>query len=127
MIQRFVTDKAPAPVGPYCQALRVGNLLFISGQMGLDPVTGAFAVGGVEAQAEQAMKNLDAILKEAGSCWSSVAKVNIYLKDMNDFAAVNQIYAGFFDGAFPARCCVEVARLPKDALVEIETIAAIGE
>ncbi len=127
MIQRFVTDNAPAPVGPYCQALRVGNLLFISGQMGLDPVTGAFAVGGVEAQAEQAMKNLAAILTEAGSCWSSVAKVNIYLKDMNDFAAVNQIYAGFFDGAFPARCCVEVARLPKDALVEIEAIAAIGE
>lgn len=127
MIQRFVTDNAPAPVGPYCQALSVGNLLFISGQMGIDPKTGAFVSGGVEAQAEQVMKNLDAILAEAGSAWSSVAKVNIYLKDMNDFAAVNQIYAGFFDGAFPARCCVEVARLPKDALVEIEAIAVIGE
>ncbi len=126
-MQRFVTDHAPAPVGPYCQALSVGNLLFISGQMGIDPKTGAFVDGGVEAQAEQVMKNLDAILKEAGSSWSSVAKVNIYLKDMNDFAAVNQIYAGFFDNAFPARCCVEVARLPKDALVEIEAIAVIGE
>ena len=126
-MQRFVTEQAPAPVGPYCQALAVGNLLFISGQMGIDPKTGTFVDGGVTAQAEQVMKNLDAILKEAGSCWSSVAKVNIYLKDMNDFAAVNQIYAGFFDGAFPARCCIEVARLPKDALVEIEAIAVIGE
>ncbi|MCI8335670.1 MAG: RidA family protein [Peptococcaceae bacterium] len=125
-MQRYVTENAPAPVGPYCQALSVGNLLFISGQMGIDPKTGAFVSGGVEAQAEQVMKNLDAILTEAGSCWSSVAKVNIYLKDMNDFAAVNQIYAGFFDQAFPARCCVEVARLPKDALVEIEAIAVIG-
>lgn len=125
-MQRYVTENAPAPVGPYCQALSVGNLLFISGQMGIDPKTGAFVPGGVEAQAEQVMKNLDAILTEAGSCWSSVAKVNIYLKDMNDFAAVNQIYAGFFDQAFPARCCVEVARLPKDALVEIEAIAVIG-
>lgn len=126
-MQRFVTDRAPAPVGPYCQALSVGNLLFISGQMGIDPKTGAFVDGGVEAQAEQVMKNLDAILAEAGSSWSSVAKVNIYLKNMNDFAVVNQIYAGFFDDVFPARCCVEVARLPKDALVEIEAIAVIGE
>ena len=91
MIQRFVTDNAPAPVGPYCQALSVGNLLFISGQMGIDPKTGAFVSGGVEAQAEQVMKNLDAILAEAGSAWSSVAKVNIYLKDMNDFNAEYEV------------------------------------
>ena len=127
MIKRFVTDKAPAPVGPYCQALAAGNLLFISGQMGIDPATGLFVTGGVEAQATQVMKNLEAILVEAGSTWSNVAKVNIYLKDMNDFAAVNQIYAGFFTDAYPARCCVEVARLPKDALVEIEAVAVIGE
>ena len=125
MVKRFVTDKAPAPVGPYCQAAAAGNLLFISGQMGIDAATGLFADGGVEAQAEQVMKNLAAILKEAGSAWSSVVKTNIYLKDMNDFAAVNQIYASFFDGEFPARCCVEVARLPKDALVEIEAIAVL--
>lgn len=126
MIQRFVTDKAPAPVGPYCQALACGDLLFISGQMGIDPETGLFAAGGVEGQATQVMKNLAAILEESGSSWSQVAKVTIYLKDMNDFAAVNQIYAGFFQDEFPARCCVEVARLPKDALVEIEAIAVIG-
>lgn len=127
MIKRFLTDKAPAPVGPYCQGLAVGDLLFLSGQLGIDPATGVMVPGGVAEEARQAMENLKAVLVEAGSGWSQVAKVTIYLTDMNHFAVVNQIYATFFKDDFPARCCVEVARLPKDGLVEIEAVAVIGK
>ena len=118
------SQKAPAAVGPYVHGVQVGNLIFISGQLGLDPVTGALAEG-VEAQAHQALKNLGAILEEAGSGYNDVVKTTIFLKDMGDFALVNGIYSEYFNEEKPARSCVEVARLPKDGVVEIEAIAVI--
>ena len=120
------SQKAPAAVGPYVHGVQVGNLIFISGQLGLDPVTGALAEG-VEAQAHQALKNLGAILEEAGSGYNDVVKTTIFLKDMGDFALVNGIYSEYFNEEKPARSCVEVARLPKDGLVEIEAIAVAKE
>ena len=117
------TSKAPAAVGPYVQAILSGNLLFTSGQLGLIPETGALPEG-VEAQARQSLANLQAILDEAGFTKADVVKTTVFLKDMNDFAAVNAIYADFFGDSRPARSCVEVARLPKDGLVEIECVAA---
>lgn len=116
------TGKAPAAVGPYSQAIRVGNMLFTSGQLGLVPDTGALPEG-VEAQAAQALENLGAILAEAGFDKTDVVKTTVFIRDMNDFAAVNRLYAGFFGDHKPARSCVEVARLPKDGLVEIEAVA----
>jgi len=116
------TNKAPSAIGPYSQAVQSGNLIFVSGQLGLSPETGALAEG-LEAQARQALANLGAILKEAGTDYDNVLKTTIFIKDMNDFAAVNAIYGDYFTGDFPARSTVEVARLPKDALVEIEAIA----
>ena len=116
------TDKAPAAVGPYSQAIRAGNMLFTSGQLGLVPETGAMPEG-VQAQAEQSLKNIEAILAEAGYEKSDVVKTTVFIRNMNDFAAVNQIYAAFFGDHKPARSCVEVARLPKDGLVEIEAVA----
>ena len=120
------SQKTPAAVGPYVHGVQVGNLIFISGQLGLDPVTGALAEG-VEAQAHQALKNLGAILEEAGSGYNDVVKTTIFLKDMGDFALVNGIYSEYFNEEKPARSCVEVARLPKDGLVEIEAIAVVKE
>lgn len=117
------TSRAPAAVGPYVQAILSGNLLFTSGQLGLIPETGALPEG-VEAQARQSLANLQAILDEAGFTKADVVKTTVFLKDMNDFAAVNAIYADFFGDSRPARSCVEVARLPKDGLVEIECVAA---
>lgn len=116
------TENAPAAVGPYIQAAKVNGILYCSGQLGLVPQTGEFAQG-VEAQAEQSMENMGAILKAAGSDYGKVIKTTIFLADMNDFAAVNKVYESYFDGNFPARSCVQVARLPKDGLVEIECIA----
>lgn len=116
------TDKAPAAVGPYVQAILAGNTLFSSGQLGMNPETGALPEG-VEAQARQSLANVKAILDEAGFAKSDVVKTTVFIKDMNDFAAVNAIYADFFGDACPARSCVEVARLPKDGLVEIEFVA----
>ncbi|QUY42764.1 RidA family protein [Acaryochloris sp. 'Moss Beach'] len=120
------TDHAPAPVGPYNQAIRAqGAMVFASGQIALDPASGAL-VGGddVAQQTEQVMKNLEAVLTAAGVGWSQVVKTTVFLADMNDFATVNGIYARYFDEATaPARACVEVARLPKDVLVEIDCIA----
>lgn len=116
------TDKAPAAVGPYVQAILAGNTLFSSGQLGMNPETGALPEG-VEAQARQSLANVKAILDEAGFAKSDVVKTTVFIKDMNDFAAVNAIYAEFFGDACPARSCVEVARLPKDGLVEIEFVA----
>ena len=116
------TDRAPAAVGPYSQAIQAGNTLYTSGQLGLIPETGALPEG-VEAQAEQALANLGAILEEAGFARADVVKTTVFIKDMNDFAAVNRIYAAFFGGHKPARSCVEVARLPKDGLVEVEAVA----
>lgn len=131
MMKRTViqTDQAPAPVGPYNQAIAAsGTMLFVAGQVSLDPNTGAIVgEGDVEAQTQQVMKNLEAILKAAGAGFSDVVKTTVFLADMNDFAKVNAIYAQYFDEATaPARACVEVARLPKDVRVEIECIAMMA-
>ena len=122
------TDKAPAPVGPYNQAtVASGQMLFIAGQIALDPQTGNIVgEGDVALQTKQVMANIAAILEESGADWDSVVKTSVFLKDLTDFNTVNQIYAQYFDEATaPARACVEVSRLPKDVLVEIECIAAI--
>jgi len=116
------TDGAPQAIGPYSQAVQVGQFLFTSGQLGLDPQTGQFPEG-VKEQAKQSLKNVQAILEEAGLTLNDVVKTTVFLKDMNDFADVNDIYASFFTTPYPARSAVEVARLPKDARVEIEVIA----
>ncbi len=118
---------APAAVGPYVHAVKVGDfqtgdVIFTSGQLGLDPVTGEMPEG-VEAQAHLSLKNLGEILKEAGLGYKDVVKTTVFLQDMNDFAAVNTIYAEYFQGEAPARSCVQVAKLPKGGLVEIEAIA----
>lgn len=120
------TKNAPAAIGPYSQANIFGNLVFTSGQVPLIPETGTVVPGGIEEQTEQSLKNVKAILEEAGSSMEKVLKTTVFIKDMNDFAKVNGIYAKFFtEGSFPSRSAVEVARLPKDVLVEIEAIAYI--
>lgn len=117
------TVHAPATIGPYSQAVLTGGLLLTSGQLGLDPETGTLPEG-VEAQAAQALENIGAILAEAGYERTDVVKTTIFIRNMDDFAAVNRIYAGFFGDHKPARSCVEVSALPKGGLVEIEAIAA---
>lgn len=119
------TAKAPSAIGPYSQAIRVtaNNMLFVSGQLGVDPTSGQFVSDDVAAQAQRALINLESILQEAGFSKADVVKATIFLKDMNDFATVNAVYATVFDNLPPARSTVEVARLPKDARVEIEAIA----
>lgn len=116
------TDKAPAAVGPYIQAAKCGGMVYCSGQLGLVPETGVLPEG-VEAQAHQAMKNVGAVLEAAGSGYDKIVKTTVFLADMQDFAAVNQIYESYFEGNYPARSCVEVSCLPKNALVEVECIA----
>lgn len=116
------TNKAPAAVGPYVQAIKAGNMLFSSGQLGLIPETGALPEG-VQAQTRQSLANIQAILDAAGFAKSDIVKTTVFIKDMNDFGAVNAVYADFFGDSKPARSCVEVARLPKDGLVEIEFFA----
>lgn len=122
MNKAILTENAPAAVGPYVHAVEAGNMLFCSGQLGTDPVTGELA-DGVKAQALQSLKNLDAVLKEAGYKLTDVVKTMVFLDNMDDFSDVNEVYENFFEGHKPARCCVEVARLPKGGLVEIELIA----
>lgn len=125
MKKPIATTKAPAAIGPYAQGNIVGGLIFSSGQIPLDPATGAFPEG-IEAQTKQSLENVKAILEEAGSSMDKVIKTTVFLKDMNDFAVMNQVYGSFFkEGAYPSRSAVEVARLPKDALVEIEVIAEV--
>lgn len=116
-------EKAPAAVGPYVHAVEAGNLVFTSGQLGLDPETGVLPEG-IEAQTHQALKNLGAVLEAAGVGYEDVVRTMVFLADMNDFAAVNQIYAQYFQGQAPARSCVQAACLPKGGLIEIEAIAA---
>ena len=119
------TDKAPAAIGPYAQAVKTGGLVITSGQLPIDPATGAFPEG-IQAQTKQSLTNVKAILEEAGLTMDAVLKTTVFLSDMNNFGAMNEVYASFFtEGSFPARSAVEVARLPKDALVEIEVIAAL--
>ena len=118
------TTRAPAAIGPFSQAVGYGGLFFLSGQIALDPHTGEMAHGGIEAQTRQVMDNLGAVLEAAGLDFSHVLRATIYLKNMSDFSHVNDIYAGYFDENPPARATVEVSRLPKDALIEIDAIAA---
>lgn len=118
----IATDKAPAAIGPYSQAIEVNGLIYTSGMIPVIPQTGEI-VEGIEAQAKQALTNVKNLLESAGSSMDKVIKTTVFIKDMNDFAAVNAVYATFFSGAFPSRSCVEVARLPKDVLIEIEAVA----
>ncbi len=121
----IATTSAPAASGPYSQAVKVGDLVFCSGPLGLDPATGEFAPGGVRAQAEQAMKNVEALAKAAGSSLDGIVKTTIFLKDMADFPVVNEVYGASFKGDKPARSTVAVAGLPKGGLVEIEAILSL--
>ena len=125
MKEVITSSKAPAALGPYSQAIRCGNLLFLSGQLGLDPVSGEFAGLTAGEQARQALINTQAVLAEAGSRIDDVVKTTVFISDMNDFAAVNDEYAKVFKGSFPARSCVAVAKLPKGGLVEIECVAVL--
>jgi 2-iminobutanoate/2-iminopropanoate deaminase len=122
------TKSAPAAIGPYSQAVRIDDFLYTSGQVGLDPATGALVEGGIEAQTTRVLENLNAVFEAAGTDFAHVVKTTVFLKDMGDFAAMNAIYGKYFapEGVVaPARSTVEVARLPKDALVEIEAIAKV--
>ena len=119
----IATNNAPAAIGPYSQAIQAGNMLFASGQLGLDPSTGNFVEGGVKEQTEQAFKNIHAILAEAGLTIDNVVKTTVFLADIADFAVMNEVYAQQFTGTFPARSAVAVKTLPKNGLVEIEIIA----
>ena len=115
--------RAPQAVGPYSQAISINGMLFVSGQLPIDPESGALLLGDIQAQTKQAMENLRAILEEANQSLSDVVKTTIYLKDMNDFAVVNEAYGAFFTGTPPARACIEAARLPKDATIMVDCIA----
>lgn len=121
------TDQAPKAIGPYSQAVAAGGFVFTSGQIPADPATGSLVQGDIRDQARQVFANLAAVLEAAGAGFSNVVKATVFLRDMNDFAAVNEVYASHFTGGFPARSCVQVARLPRDVGVEIEMVAFIGE
>ena len=122
MKKAISTDKAPAAIGPYSQAIEVNGMVYTSGVIPVNPATGEIP-SGVEAQAEQAFSNMAALLEAAGTDMASVVKTTVFIKEMNDFAKINEIYAKYFTGTCPARSCVEVARLPKDVLLEVEAIA----
>lgn len=124
MKQVINTNEAPGAIGPYSQAIKANGFLFVSGQLPVVPATGQFAEGGVSGQTRQSLENVKAILTAAGCTLDDVVKTTVFIKDMNDFGVVNTAYAEYFTHDCPARACFEVARLPKDALVEIEVIAA---
>jgi 2-iminobutanoate/2-iminopropanoate deaminase len=117
------TNNAPSPIGPYSQAVQFGNMLFVSGQIAINPATGELDLSTIENETHQVMKNIGAVLTEAGVDFSHIIKTGIFLKDMNQFAAVNEVYGSYFSGNFPARETVQVSRLPKDVNVEISVIA----
>jgi 2-iminobutanoate/2-iminopropanoate deaminase len=119
------TKKAPAAIGPYSQAIQVGNLVYTSGQIPIDPSTGAFVEGGIKEQTRQSLTNVKSILEEAGLSMSNVVKTTVFMADMNDFANMNAVYAEFFAEPYPARSAVAVKTLPKGALVEIEVVAEV--
>lgn len=121
-----ITDRAPAAIGPYSQGVILGNLIFTSGQIPLDPVSGKIVLGGVEAQARQALKNLKEVLNAAGASLDDVLKTTLFISNMDNFALINEVYAMYFENEPPARSCVEAARLPKDVLIEIEAVAYIS-
>ena len=125
MKQVISTPKAPAAIGPYSQAIRVGNLIYTSGQIPINPATGQFVEGGIKEQTRQSLTNVKAILEEAGTSMANVVKTTVFMADMNDFADMNTVYAEFFTEPFPARSAVAVKTLPKGALVEIEVIAEV--
>ncbi len=117
------TDKAPAAIGPYAQAIKANGLVFTSGQIPIDPATGNIVAGGIEEQAAQVLNNLREVLSAAGAGFQDVVKTTVFIKDMNEFPKLNAVYAQYFTQPYPARSTVEVARLPKDVLVEIEAVA----
>ncbi|AEY65945.1 RidA family protein [Clostridium sp. BNL1100] len=119
------TEKAPAAIGPYSQAVKLGNMVYTSGMIPVVPETGEVAQGDAAAQTEQVLKNLNEVLVTAGTNFDNVIKTTVFIKNMGDFAAINEVYKKYFTVNFPSRSCVEVARLPKDVLVEIECIAVI--
>lgn len=124
MREIIATEKAPAAIGPYAQANKVNDMIFTSGQIPIDPKTGEFVPGGIAEQTEQVLKNLQAVLEEAGSGLNKVIKTTCFLSDMGNFAAMNEVYAKFFpEGVYPSRSAVEVAALPKGAMIEIEAVA----
>jgi 2-iminobutanoate/2-iminopropanoate deaminase len=125
-VKNILTDKAPAPIGPYSQAILVdGKFLYTAGQVAIDPATNQLVEGDIKVQTRRVLQNLEAILKAGGASLSAVVKTTVFLKDMNEFAAMNEVYAEFFSESKPARSTVEVARLPKDVRVEIEAIAVV--
>ncbi|AJE51205.1 RidA family protein [Paenibacillus polymyxa] len=126
MKKTIATEKAPGAIGPYSQAVEASGFIYTSGQLGLNPATGEFGKD-IQEQARLSLSNVQAILEAAGSNMNQVVKATVFLKDMNDFVSVNEVYSSFFEQPYPARSAVEVARLPKDALVEIEVIALKGE
>ena len=119
------TSNAPAALGPYSQAIKVGDFVYTSGQVAIDPATGEFIGGGIAEQTERVLNNVAAVLEAAGSSLDQVVKTLVFLADMNDFSAMNEVYGKFFTGAPPARSTAQAARLPKDALIEIEAVALI--
>lgn len=122
----IATDKAPAAIGPYSQAVIAHGFLFTSGVIPIVPATGELVPGGIEEQAEQALSNLAALIRESGADIANTVKTVVFIKNMDDFAKVNEIYSRYFEKECPARSCVEVARLPKDVLIEIEAIVDLG-
>jgi len=125
MREAITTSEAPAAIGPYSQAIKSGNLLFLSGQVPIDPKTGNLVEGGIEPQTRQVFQNIGAILKAAGASFDHVVSAGVFLADMNDFGKMNAIYAEYFSAPAPARATVQVARLPKDCLVEIQVTAVL--
>jgi endoribonuclease L-PSP, putative len=125
MKQIVSTKQAPEAIGPYSQAVKINNMLYASGQLGIDPETGLFSPGGIKEQTIQAVKNVQAILKEVNASLDNVVKTTVFLSDMDDFTAMNEVYSGMFKEPYPARSAVAVKTLPKNALVEIEIIAAL--
>lgn len=125
MKKALSSERAPKAIGPYSQAIRTGNLLFLSGMLPIDPSTGNFASEEITGQTEQIFKNIKALLEDTGSCLEQVIKTTVFLADMGDFAAMNEVYASYFKEPYPARSAVAVKTLPKNALVEIEIIASI--
>jgi len=123
MSKAVKTDKAPAAIGPYSQAIDTGTFIYTSGQIPVNPSTGEVVDGGIEQQTAQVLENLKNVLEAAGSSLSKVIKTTVFIKDMNNFSTMNEVYKSYFTEPYPARSCVEVARLPKDVLVEIEAVA----
>jgi len=123
MKKEIRTEKAPGAIGPYSQAVEAGGMIYTSGMIPINPETGELVTGGVEQQAEQAISNLKNLLEASGSSMDKVVKTVVFIKDMEDFAKINEVYAGYFAEPYPARSCVQVARLPKDVAIEIEAIA----